>query len=464
MPPTLALFLTLAFISFLFWRDLRKKRDESGALWIPLIWFFITGSRAVSQWLGMIGVHAGASSLAASFEDGSPVDRVVFFGLIASGLFILSRRRVQLSDFARQNVWLTVFLVYCLLACLWSDFPFIAFKRWIKVLGHPIMILIILTEANPLEAVQRVLKRCGFLLVTLSLLLCKYYPQYGRAYNEWTGAEYYIGVTTAKNTLGHVCMIFGMFFFWNALQAFRIKIRSAKLYELFMSVGYLGLISYLLKMASSATSLVTMLLGIFTIGIVGLPFVNRRYVGTYFVVALLAFAVADSMFGIYAHVVHGLGRNLTLTDRTNIWHIVLNLQPNPILGAGFESFWLGDRLKEIWSTEEGPITEAHNGYLEIYLNLGFVGVMIFAGVLISTYRKIRLDLLRQFEFGRLRLGLFVAIIIYNFTEAAFVSVHFIYTIFFLIAIEYPNFRRSRLRRVPESVHKGAERAIASPGA
>src|SRR5260370_34663473 len=340
MPPTLALVLTLAFISFLFWRDLRKKTDESAALWIPLIWVFITGSRAVSQWLGMLGVHAGASSLASSFEDGSPVDRVVFVGLIACGIYVLSRRRVQLSEFARRNVWLTVFLVYCLLAMLWSDFPFIAFKRWIKVLGHPIMILIILTEANPLEAVRRVLKRCGFLLVTLSLLLCKYFPQYGRDYNYWTGAEYYVGVTTAKNTLGHLCMIFGMFFFWNALQAFRIRTLSAKLYELFMSVAYLGLSSYLLKMASSATSLVTMILGIFTIGLVWLPFVNKRHIGTYFIVAILAFAVANSMFGIYANVVHGLGRNLTLTDRTYIWHIVLKLQPNPILGAGFESFWL----------------------------------------------------------------------------------------------------------------------------
>ena len=134
------------------------------------------------------------------------------------------------------------------------------------------------------------------------------------------------------------------------------------------------------------------------------------------------------------------------------------------MGAGFESFWLGDRLKAIWSTEEGAITEAHNGYLEIYLNLGLVGGVIFAGVLFATYRKIRLDLLNRFEFGRLQLGLFVAIIIYNFTEAAFVSVHFIYTIFFLIAIEYPKVRKSRLRRLPGSVHKEAGRATVSTGA
>jgi O-antigen ligase len=462
MPPALALVLTLCFIFFVFWRDLRKSPNESAALWIPLFWFFITGSRAVSEWLSITVGHVSTVSLAASFEDGSPIDRIIFFGLIAAGICVLARRRVQLGQFARQNVWLMVFLTYCLVAVLWSDFPLIAFKRWIKVLGHPIMMLIILTEPNPSQAVGRVLKRCGFLLIPLSLLLCKYYPQYGRAYNYWTGAEYFIGVTTAKNTLGHVCMIFGIFYFWNALQALRMKRGFAKLYELSMSGAFLGMSAYLLKMSSSATSLVTMLLGIITIGVAGLPFVSKRRIGMYFILAIFAFAAADSMFGIYANVVHALGRNLTLTDRTNIWHIVLGLQHNPILGTGFESFWLGERLRAVWSTEEG-ITEAHNGYLEVYLNLGLVGVTIFAGVLISTYRKIRTDLLRRFEFGRLRLGLLVVIIIYNLTEAAFVSVHFIYAVFFLIAIDYTKLRKLRRRhQLGSAAYHGADRGILLP--
>lgn len=461
MPPVLALFITIAFVLFLFWRELRDKTDESGALWIPFIWFFITGSRFVSQWLSMVGVPVGASSLESSLEDGSPIDRVVFVVLIAAGLYVLSRRRVLLREFVRQNAWLTAFLIFCFLAILWSDFPFIAFKRWIKVLGHPIMILSILTEPNPEEAVRRVLKRCGFLLITFSLLLCKYFPQYGVAYNEWSGAQYFIGVTTAKNTLGHLCMICGIFFFWNALQAFRIKNSSKRLYEFFISVTFLGLSSWMLYKSSSATSLVTMVLGIFTVGILGLPFVSKRHFGTYLVAGIFTFAAADSMFGIYANMVHGLGRNLTLTDRTSIWATVLKLQPDPLLGVGFESFWLGDRIKAFWSTlpAERGIAEAHNGYLETYLDLGFVGLIIFAGVLIATFYKIQLDLLRRFELGRLRMGLFIAIIVYNFTEAAFVSVHFIYAVFFLIAVDYSVVRRSRSQRIYRPVCNKSQEAF-----
>lgn len=457
MSPTLALFLTLAFILFLFWRDTCEKVAVSSALWIPLAWFFITGSRFVSQWLSMIGVNVGSSSV----QDGSPLDALVFSALIASGLYVLSKRRVQLSKFVRQNRWLVVFLVYCFLAILWSDFPVIAFKRWIKILGHPIMILIMLTEADPGEAVRRVLKRCGFLLIGLSFLLCKYFRQYGVAYDYWTGAQYFIGVTTAKNTLGNMCMVFGVFFFWNTLQAFRIKNLSKKLYELAVNVSFLSLGSWLLKMASSATSLATLVLGIFTVGVLGLPFVSKRKIGIYLLAGILAFAAANSMFDIYAHVVHGLGRNLTLTDRTAIWETVLKNQPDPILGVGFESFWLGDRLEAVWSMlpAERGIGEAHNGYLETYLNLGFVGLIMFVMMLIATYRKIQFDLLRRFEFGRLRMGLFIAILVYNFTEATFVSVHFLYAIFFLICIDYPPIRRSHSPRLYRPIRNRVQEAI-----
>ena len=49
------------------------------------------------------------------------------------------------------------------------------------------------------------------------------------------------------------------------------------------------------------------------------------------------------------------------------------------------AFWLGPRLLRIWP-EFGQINEAHNGYLEIYLNLGVIGVFLLAGFLITSYR------------------------------------------------------------------------------
>src|SRR5208337_1694660 len=148
MPPVLALVLTFALIFFLFWRESRQRSGVSSAIWIPTLWFVISGSRFVSQWLDIVGVHLGGSSM----EDGSPIDAVIFFGMILAGLYVLKQRSVNLLQFVRNNRWLTIFLLYCLVAIIWSDFPFVAFKRWIKILGHPIMALVVLTDPNPKEA------------------------------------------------------------------------------------------------------------------------------------------------------------------------------------------------------------------------------------------------------------------------------------------------------------------------
>lgn len=377
----------------------------------------------------------------AALEEGSPLDAVVFLGLIIAGFKILANRGVNLRDFAQNNRWLTIFVVYCLISILWSDFPLIAIKRWIKVLGHPIMALIILTEADPQAAVRRLMKRIGYVLIPFSILFIKYYPEYGRGFDQWTGEGFNCGVALNKNGLGCLSMVLGIFFFWNTLQALKIKDRKGRRAELILSLGLFGLNYWLLSQSSSATSLSSMLLGMATIFILGQKFIDKRHVGLYIVLAVVAVAIAEPIFGIYATVVKGLGRNLTLTDRTDVWRSVIQLQDNPIFGMGFESFWLGDRLAKLWAKFWWHPLQAHNGYLETYLNLGLIGIVLLVGQIIGTFQKAKLDLLKRFEFGRLRLGYLFAIIIYNYTEAAFVAVAFVWTVFFLIAIDYPKRKR-----------------------
>ena len=150
MPPTLALFLTIGFAVFLFRRDFRETRNVTGALWIPLLWVLLIGSRPVSQWLNIFGLTAISSTT----DEGTPIDAVIYFTLIVLGCYILNRRHVNLTEVFRNNGWLMAFLLYCFLATLWSDIPFTAFKRWIKVLGHPVMVLVVFTEPDPAEAIQ----------------------------------------------------------------------------------------------------------------------------------------------------------------------------------------------------------------------------------------------------------------------------------------------------------------------
>src|SRR5438132_12475358 len=100
LPPRVALLLTVAFIVFLFRRDIREEPDVSGALWLPLLWLVLTCSRGFSAWLNTFGLPvAGAPSL----EGGSPLDACFYLALATAGFCVLTKRQVRLSEIVRNN-------------------------------------------------------------------------------------------------------------------------------------------------------------------------------------------------------------------------------------------------------------------------------------------------------------------------------------------------------------------------
>ncbi len=435
MPPQLALLLTIGFVLFLFRWETRAAGRMSRALWIPLTWILITGSRFVGQWLQVFSGGGGG----VAYDEGSPLDALVFLSLILAGFSVLYRRQVTVSEVIRNNVWISIFFIYGFVAILWSDFPFVAFKRWIKVLGHPIMALVILTEPDPMAALRGVLKRAAFVLLPFSVAFIKYFPEIGRGFDPWSGQAVNNGVNITKNELGCICMVSGLFFFWNLLQARQLEDRKARRNEVLLSIGFLTMVLWLLALADSATSLACAIIGAGAMVLLGMRWVNKRYLGVYVVVGVLVFGAAETLLGVYAGVVKMLGRDPNLTDRTEVWADALALVDNPVLGAGFESFWLGERLDKLWAKWWWQPNQSHNGYIETYLNLGVVGVILLIATAVATFRKSQTELLRNFEFGRLRMALLVVILVYNFTEATFKAVAVLWTLFHVIALDYPRY-------------------------
>jgi len=164
--------------------------------------------------------------------------------------------------------------------------------------------------------------------------------------------------------------------------------------------------------------------------------VDKRLIGTYLIIVAIALLVAEWGFGIYAHAIQLLGKDATLTDRTLLWSELLKVDINPLFGTGFESFWLGDRFRNFAESRWWQPNQAHNGYLETYLNLGLVGLFLLIAVFIATFWKCRRELLTNFQLGRFRLGFLVAVIAYNWTEAAFKNISTIWFIFCIIALDY----------------------------
>lgn len=461
MPPILATVITLAFVGWLFRRDFREKPNVTSALWLPFLWVFISGSRFPSGWLDIVGVHLGGTSV----DDGSPLDALFFCALIGAGIYVLHQRRVNVVEFCRNNQWVTIYLAYCFLAILWSDIPLVALKRWIKLFGQPVMVLVLLTEPDPLESFTRLLKRLAYIWIPVSILFTRYYPFLGRAFDGWTGMPMNTGITTNKNVLGCDCFIVGLFFIWHFLRVRRQEPGPARRSEMLLCLSFLALTAWVLHMAHSSTSIGALALGTALMLVVGFDFVDRQRIGTYLVVTLVVGASAEWLFGIHNLALSLLGRDSTLTGRTDVWHMLLNWNINPIFGVGFESFWQEDRMAQIEAMNPGlVINESHNGYLETYINMGMLGVAITLAMLFATFWKARRALLDNFDFGRFRFAYLAAFIIYNWTEAAFRTHSVPFFMFFLIAIDYPSVWESEsvtedihppeTDEDPDAVHKG----------
>ena len=84
-------------------------------------------------------------------------------------------RSFNWGSFFSRNLALMAFLSFALVSVCWSDFPFVALKRWFRDLGSYLVILVVLSDPRPLEAVRTVLRRLSYLLIPLSILLNKYY-------------------------------------------------------------------------------------------------------------------------------------------------------------------------------------------------------------------------------------------------------------------------------------------------
>ena len=277
---------------------------------------------------------------------------------------------------------------------------------------------------------------CG---IPVSILLLRYYPQWGRFFGEW-GIGQNCGITRNKNALGCLCLVFGLFFFWHLLNTLQLQKSKARRDELLLCAGFLCMVAYLFKGLHCGTALMALLVAMVFLVLVGRPFVDRRLIGAYVFAGVIALLATEATFGLLDYVLDFLGKDPTLTGRTKLWKELLQFDINPLFGTGFESFWTGDRLATLWAAHWWMPTQAHNGYLETYLNLGLVGLFILIAVIVATYRKSRLEFLNNFEWGRFRLSLLAAILLYNWTEAAFKLLNGLWFIFYIIALECPKGR------------------------
>jgi exopolysaccharide production protein ExoQ len=427
-----ALFLSLILSALLVVRDCRRRPSVSAAIWIPTLLMLILGSRPVSLWLG--GPQIGGND-----AERSTVDQAFHFTVLAGSFVISSSRRVNWRKHFAANPTIMLLYIFFAISILWSGDPLGSSKRLFKDFGLLFSIAVILSEKDPMQAMRAVYVRCACVLFPLSVVFIRYYPSLGREYGRG-GDALYSGVTTQKNSLGEIVLVFGLFLIWDHLEARSVGAKHVwgwiswdRLILMLMGV-------WLLNISQSKTALVCLLIGV---ALITSRWLASRMISR--IVLMVALSVPFLMFfvqrfsSVIAPLVEALGRNMTFTGRTDIWEHINLTTVNPIIGAGYWNFWGGEGGRAIVRIMQVPVPNAHCGYLDIYLDGGVMGLVVLFCMLIASGWRLTANL-RTSRYQRVRFAVLIAMIIYKLSESTFLRLGPIWFTTLLALIVFPSLK------------------------
>lgn len=417
---------------------MREKLEKWGISWgviVPILWMLRISSRGLGYWFSP---DSGMTQDNADQLNGTPVDRNFFIVLEVLGLIILFSRRINWAEFFKRNKILILLFIYMGISVLWSDYTDVSMRRYFRGLGDLIMVLVLLTEINYTGATVRFFRVSSFFLVLVSVFFIKYLRDLGVAYEG--NIEMWIGVTTHKNSLGQLACVAAFFLTWVLFSKYyRFKLWDIPIFALTM---------WLLN--GSATSISRTSMGVYVSAVavlVLLRLLKKNVTTVKIIVSVLVFAFAlGSFFTVYFYhmglipwIAGVTGGDPTLTGRTQLWDALLEIGSKHWLqGSGYGGFWLGSLGNDLWEQFGWHPNQAHDGYIDVYVEFGIVGLILLGIYIIVTYRDILRNLAFDSDYGRFRLTMLTMVIIYNVTESSFCKpTTILWFLFLLISIKMP---------------------------
>jgi exopolysaccharide production protein ExoQ len=437
MPKELALFLCFMFILWLFAKDEKLRPMTSWGLWVVLPWIMIIGSRSVSLWFDTGGREDVSLE---NYLEGSPLERNIYLFLFVVAAVIIWQRRLDWHRVFNLNPWFFAFFIYCGISVIWSDYPLVSFKRWIKELVNLFMVLIILSEEQPVQAIRAVFARYIYFAIPLSVALIIFYPDVGMHFKPKIMEYSYVGVTTHKNILGSITLISGLFLIWDLILLRSGSDGEPDKADICSRCVLLLMAVWLIYVSQSITAILCLVLGTVILLFFRPPYFMRqvKYLGVYSLVLGILLILLYTFPGSLDAFAGILGRDTTFTGRTGLWADLMRENINPIFGTGYNSFWLGDRVEYLWESYSFQPIQAHNGYLEVYLNGGLVGLFLLMVTIILTGSKLRKGMLLGHNFAVLLFSFLAVAVFYNLTEARFGGQDLLWVIMIVAALYAPD--------------------------
>ena len=238
----------------------------------------------------------------------------------------------------------------------------------------------------------------------------------------------WVGVSTQKNPFGLMCAISVFFMFWAFIRDWRTKdLLKNKSRVLSEALVFFIAVRLLL---GSAFSYSATAMGMLIVGISLLLVLHRKKNLVRFIANVVVFAVPIALLSLHFSELLGisftsiLGRDSTFTGRTTIWASVSEVASrNPWFGVGFGGYWgLAN-----WATSSITV-EAHNGYLDVYLNIGMVGIVLLLAFLLAHFRRVLRELNHSYDWGVFGICSLVMLLLANYTEGSFLGANFMWSI------------------------------------
>lgn len=343
----------------------------------------------------------------------SPLLRSIFSAVYLTTFLLLTFHWKRTFAVLVQNKWIFFLLALAILSTLWSSVPEVTFRRAIALIGSTSFAIYMGSNYKIHEQLEILAWVFGVSII-LNFLFVFLLPTYGIMSNgDWRG------IYLHKNTLGECMLISFLIFYFLS--------KSARRHKFFLKTAcILSLI--LIIFSKSATSLIGAIFLYAASKVLGILSLRSRSSVLLIIIFLLLTFFSVLYFTINLNIfLEANNRDITLTGRTPLWSSLWDfIKLNFWLGYGYKAFFSASHLETqiLWKLHPWSPPHAHNGYIQIMLDFGLTGFLVFASGYFYSMSKALFNFL-MFKDGRV-LCIFILIlytVIFNFTEVSFFSVN-----------------------------------------
>lgn len=350
-----------------------------------------------SGWIVYLLDPASGDAVAEDRTAGTPIVQLVTFAVyLPALLFMLTRPQQALQTIMRGWSY-SLLLAFAVVSILWSVEPGVSLRRIGALIVATLFIVHAANWFRPKNFVQIV----TYVLVGLCVLsiLAALVPGYGIP-SSGVHAGRFRGIFSDKNLLGMIAAFAALSTAYMAMQAQR-GTRTKLIW------WGATLVEFTLVVLSNArTSLIGLVVAaaaVWAVRMINQPKGWERRLAKQTRVAIVTggavfvLVIVPTMLSLILAL---LGRNMTLTGRQKLWEYALDKGLERFwTGAGFKSFWTDKLtydlrvLHQYWASEGQTLqltSNAHNGYLDVWLELGIFGLILLLVMFITTIvRSIR---------------------------------------------------------------------------